>query len=35
MADELEFYHPLKQEMMTVETDLPNDLGKLYYEVIK
>ena len=35
MADELEFYHPLKQEMMIVETDLPNDLGKLYYEVIK
>ena len=35
MADELEFYHPLKQEMMTVEADLPNDLSKLYFEVIK
>ncbi|MBR2577471.1 MAG: RluA family pseudouridine synthase [Erysipelotrichaceae bacterium] len=34
MADEIEFYHPLKQEMVNVETDLPNDLARLYYEVL-
>lgn len=35
MADELEFYHPLKQELINVDVDLPNDLAKLYFEVIK
>ena len=35
IADELEFYHPLRQEMMNIDIDLPNDLAKLYSEVIK
>ncbi len=35
MADELEFYHPLKQEMMNVDCELPNDLSKLYFGVLK
>ena len=35
IADELEFYHPLRQEMMNIDIDLPNDLAKLYFEVIK
>ena len=34
MADELEFYHPLKEENVLIEADLPNDLAKLYFEVI-
>lgn len=33
MADELEFYHPLRQEMMMVECDLPNDLSRFMNEV--
>lgn len=35
MADELEFYHPLKQEMMSIDCELPNDLSKLYFGVLK
>lgn len=35
MADMVEFYHPLKQEMLSVDVDLPNDLNKLYFEVLK
>ncbi|MDO4499979.1 MAG: RluA family pseudouridine synthase [Erysipelotrichaceae bacterium] len=35
IADEVEFYHPLKQEIMNVDIDLPNDLSKLYFEVLK
>lgn len=35
MADELAFYHPLKQEMMEIDVDLPNDLSKLIAEVLK
>ena len=34
VADELEFYHPLKQEMIKVECELPNDVGKLLNEVL-
>lgn len=35
VADELEFYHPLKEEMMNIDHELPNDLRKLYFEVLK
>ena len=35
MADELDFFHPLRQEMLNVECELPNDLSKLYFEVLK
>ena len=35
LADELEFYHPLRQEMLSVDIDLPNDLAKLYFGVVK
>lgn len=35
IADIVEFYHPLKQELMTIETELPNDLSKLYFEVVR
>ena len=34
-ADELDFYHPLKQEMVNIDCELPNDLSKLYFEVLK
>jgi len=29
VADEIEFFHPLKQEMMNIECELPNDVSKL------
>lgn len=35
VADELEFYHPLKEEMENIDHELPNDLRKLYFEVLK
>lgn len=35
IADELEFFHPLKEESITVECPLPNDLSRVYNEVIK
>lgn len=35
IADELSFYNPLKQEMIDIDIDLPNDLYKLYAEVLK
>ena len=35
IADELEFYHPIKEEMIELEIPLPNDLSKLYKEVTK
>lgn len=35
VSDELEFFHPLKEEMVKVSIDLPNDLSKLYMEVTK
>ena len=34
-AESIELYHPLKEENMTVEADLPNDLGKLYTKALK
>lgn len=34
-ADMIELYHPLKQELLNIEVDLPNDLSKLYFEVVK
>lgn len=34
IADELEFYHPLKQETIKIEATLPNDVGKLLNEVL-
>lgn len=33
MADELAFYHPLKEEMQEIEAELPNDLSKLMSEI--
>ena len=35
IADELEFYHPIKEEMIELEIPLPNDLSKLYEEVTR
>ena len=35
IADELEFFHPLKEEMINLEISLPNDLSKLYEEVTR
>ena len=35
IADKLEFFHPLRQEMLNIDIDLPNDLAKLYFEVVK
>ena len=35
IADELEFYHPLKEGMINLEIPLPNDLSKLYEEVTR
>ena len=34
-AESIELYHPLKEENMTVEADLPNDLSKLYTKALK
>ncbi len=33
IADELEFYHPLKEEKILVDCPLPNDLSRLYQEL--
>lgn len=35
IADELEFYHPIKEEMIELQIPLPNDLSKLYEEVTR
>lgn len=35
VADELEFYHPLKQDTINIECILPNDISRVYNEVIK
>lgn len=35
VADEIELYHPLKAEMMNLDIELPNDLSKLYFGVLK
>ena len=34
VADELEFYHPLKEDTIKVEANLPNDIRKLFNEVL-
>ena len=34
IGDILDFYHPLKEEMMEIEADLPNDMNKLLNEVL-
>ena len=33
-ADEIEMYHPLLEENISIEADLPNDLGKLYFDIL-
>jgi len=33
-ANDIEMYHPLREENIYIEAELPNDLSKLYYEVI-
>lgn len=35
IADELEFYHPIKEDNINIEVNLPNDMSKLYSEVCK
>ena len=35
IADELEFFHPLKEEMVDLAISLPNDLSRLYEEVVR
>lgn len=35
IGDDLVFYHPLKEEMMEVECDLPNDMAKFMNEVYR
>ncbi|MDO4940993.1 MAG: RluA family pseudouridine synthase [Erysipelotrichaceae bacterium] len=34
-ADSIELYHPLKEENMIIDAELPNDLYKLYVEAVK
>lgn len=34
-AESIEMYHPLKEENLSVECDLPNDLNRLYMEGLK
>lgn len=34
-AESIELYHPLKEENMTIEADLPNDLSRLYTKALK
>ena len=34
IGDILDFYHPLKEENMEVECELPNDMAKLVNEVL-
>lgn len=34
-AESIEMYHPLKEENLCVECDLPNDLNRLYMEGLK
>ena len=34
-AESIELYHPLKEDNMTVEAELPNDLGRLYTKALK
>ena len=34
-ADEVELYHPLKEDNISIETDLPIDLSKIYMEALR
>lgn len=34
-ANQIEMYHPLKEDMMSIEADLPRDLEKLYLGALK
>ena len=34
-ADNIEMYHPLKEENLSIDIDLPNDLNKLYAEALR
>ena len=34
-ADNIELYHPLKEDRMVIDANLPNDLDKLYMEILK
>jgi len=34
-ADNIELYHPLKEEMMQIDANLANDIEKLYMEALK
>lgn len=34
-AKSIELYHPLKEENITIDTDLPNDLNGLYQKILK
>ena len=33
-ADEIEMYHPLIEDNINIEADLPNDLAKLYFDIL-
>ena len=35
LADYLEFFHPLKEESLSVDSPLPNDLSELYFRAVK
>lgn len=34
-AESVEMYHPLKEDNLTIETNLPSDLSKLYMEALR
>ena len=34
-ADNIQMYHPLKEDNVEIDCDLPNDLSKLYFEAVK
>ena len=34
-AESVELYHPLKEDNLIVECDLPNDLNRLYMEGLR
>lgn len=34
-ADNIEMYHPLKEDSLSIDCELPNDLQKLYMQVLK
>jgi len=34
-ADNVEMYHPLKEDNISIDCELPNDLSKLYMEIVR